>query len=180
MNRQLGKRIVRVVFLTAAGFGLIILCLSAFAWVYLSNSLQAETYGEITFNKSLAAVVAAEVQAGKLHPDKAGQVSLAPPLRAAACEGIVTADHGKRGLLLLFFPTRRERFGARGYLYCSRPLMAADTVPISGGRGIMIQSSEHPSNDGITTHGLGHVIIVPLTKQLDAHWWRVVAPDVEV
>lgn len=105
-----------------------VVCVPVYALIHLGRELHAETYAEKPFDHAVARRVVAAVRQGSLKPDAFGVADLLPALAAATGQGAITVTHAKKSLVLVFFPTRHERFRARGYLYCSRPLTPADTT----------------------------------------------------
>jgi hypothetical protein len=117
---------------------------------------------EIVFDRKLAQQVVQEVQAGRivLYPD-ASRWGLAPlPKRfaSAAWNEHIYITHWRDGTLLVFFPTGGCRGGILGFLYSSKPLKGTSAKNIHAGGNM----------SGIDD--------VPLSRQVDAHWWRIDGP----
>ncbi len=167
------------------GGSALLLSWAAWALIRLDRQITAETYGEIAFVPALAQEAVKEVLDKRIKADQFGIADLPPALVATAKEGLITITRGNNGLVLIFFPTRHERFGARGYLYCSRPLAQADTtltqdpLPYQG-KGITIKSPSGRYTFGSPGVKDGTEIVVPLTKQVDTHWWRIADYDREI
>jgi len=138
-------------------------------------------YAEKPFDQAVARRVVAAVRQGSLKPDAFGVADLPPAFAAATTEAVITVTRPKKGLVPVFFPTCNERFGARGYLYCSRPLTPADTtLTWDKQKDIVIKSPDGRYVLGGPSAAHGTELIVPLTQQLDAHWWHLAEVDHEV
>ena len=129
---------------------------------------------EVDFNINTANSIVSKVLSGDLQPNKQGVVELLSSYSRTSVRGLITITR-KNGAVLIYFPTRYERFGARGYLYTSVPLDFKNTKMIDGVRSIAVKSdfrtdaNSESENEGLTT--------LPLTRMLSEHWWRVEQPD---
>jgi hypothetical protein len=99
-------------------------------WQSLLKGVKFEP--ERPFDLKLAQKVVAEVAHGKMKPDGKGAVVL--PARyaslSAATSRRIWVTHRGSGLTLILFPTWQGKgSNLAGYLFCSRPLIRADTHP---------------------------------------------------
>jgi hypothetical protein len=137
-------------------WGYLTLFLAVLAWaIWFVVSIRiGNTY---YFDRRQAMAIVSLIQAGKLHPDRFGSISLPPNFVAQGWDNEAFVGH--RSGLEVFFLTHRSRADWAGYLYTQLPLRATRVngslwIPAYGGDTLQVPPS-HPEGD---------------------HWWYCIHP----
>lgn len=136
------------------------------------------------FNFTQANQVIALIKAGKLREDRTGVMDVPQSIGLRTEGRVITVRRTTTGLLLVYFPTRHSRFGARGYLYCSRPLKPSDLVPKHDCGGyspcikLVDESSRYVSRTPPVIYPYFTNIV--LAYQITPYWWRIEYSEREV
>ncbi len=105
--------------------GLVVALLGA-ALFWFVKSPWRDAFIDSPLDQSQAKIVFEQVQRGELLPDSAGRVTLPATHSSLTRDGRIYVTR-KGDLLMVLFPTWRGRgTDVRGYLWCNRPLKAAD------------------------------------------------------